>query len=73
MTAIAQKTAAGKNPLEPICVLVEGSTYHKSKTLSAKINRYVDIYTNKHYRHYIDIFGIENAALVGAAIAGLSP
>ena len=71
LAAIMQKTGKGKNPLKPVCITAEGTTFYKSKLFRDKLNYYVRTYLNDELNIYCEFVKAENATLIGTAIAGL--
>ncbi len=71
IAAITKKIQVTQNHLKPLCVIMEGSTYHKSKLIPNRIGYYVKKYMNDEMQVYADLIGTEYATLKGAAIAGI--
>lgn len=71
LAAIMRKRQIGQNPCKPVCICVDGSTFQKSKTIQAHLAYFVRKYINEEFGLYCDIISVENATLVGTAIAGL--
>lgn len=64
------KSGKGHNPLHPVCINVDGSTYHKLYGFRAKSEAYLaDILQARHL--YCEIIEVDNAPIIGSAIAGL--
>ncbi len=70
--AILEQLGAGKNPLAPVAITVDGSTYFKSPLLKSKVEYYVMDYLEKELGLYIELIPSDNSNLVGAAIAALT-
>lgn len=66
------KSGKGKDPSKPVCITAEGTTYYKLKTLKSKVEYYIKDYLINKKNRYVEIINIENATLIGAAIAGLT-
>jgi hexokinase len=65
------KTGEGGNPCFPVCITAEGSVYHGLKFLKARVECYLAEYLrHKRCLHY-EIVHLDNAPLIGAAVAGL--
>ncbi len=62
----------GKNPCYPVCITAEGSTFYGLKTLKEKVEYYLKSYLVERQEHYYEFVNVENATLIGAAIAGLT-
>jgi len=71
LTAVMEKTGAGRNPLAPVCITADGSTFYKSKLFRNKLDHYIKVYTNEEKGIYCEFVKVENGTLVGTAIAGL--
>lgn len=68
--AVLKKTGAGKNPCQPVCLTVDGSTFYGSPVFQNKFDYYIKSYLeNKDL--YIRRIKVENGTLIGAAMAGL--
>jgi hexokinase len=73
MAAAVLKTGAGRDPLHPVCVTVDGSTYYRTLTASFKSR------VEEHLRRILggrgiayDLIHVDEAPVIGAAVAGLS-
>lgn len=71
LAAVARKTGAGQNPLRPVCIAAEGTTFFKSVLLHKKLVYYMQRYAEKKLGIYYDFVHAENATITGTAIAGL--
>lgn len=72
LSAAAIKSGKGTNPVRPICVLAEGTTFYQMKTLRTRIQYYLKKYLEDQRGVYVETVSIDNATLLGAAIAGLT-
>ena len=72
ITAILQQTDSGKNPLFPVCVTADGTTFYKSKLLREKLGFYQRTYTRDRYGRHFEFVRAENAVLTGTAISALT-
>jgi hexokinase len=72
VSAAAIKSGKGTNPIRPICVLAEGTTFYQMKTLRTRIQYYLKRHLEDHHGVYVEIVSIDHATLLGAAIAGLT-
>lgn len=66
------KSGQGLSPDAPVCVMAEGTTFYHLKSLKAKTEYYLYDYLVKKRHRYYEFATIENATLIGAAIAGLT-
>jgi len=71
LTAVVLKTGKGTNPLVPICITADGSTFYKSKLFRGKLDYYIRTFTNDDKKVYCEFVKVDNGTLIGTAIAGL--
>ena len=71
LTAVIEKTGKGKDPLKPVCITADGSTFYKSKLFRGKLDYYIKTYTNDKKGIYCEFVKVDNGTLTGTAIAGL--
>ena len=69
LTAIMRFTDAGRDPLLPVCVAIEGTTFAKNEIFRQKILSYLISYTQKVRGYHCRVFSTEDANMVGSAIA----
>lgn len=67
---ILEKTGRGKNPCEPVCLTIDGSTFYGSPVFQNKFDYYIKTYL-EHKGFYIRRKKVENGTLIGAAMAAL--
>ncbi len=72
LSSVAIKSRAGTDPCLAICIVAEGTTFYQLKTLKTRVQYYLKSYLENQKGIYTDIVGVENAAIIGAAIAGLT-
>lgn len=72
LSSVAIKSDAGTDPSQPMCIVAEGTTFHHLKGLKTRVEYYLTEYLEKKRGIYTDIVSVENAAIIGAAIAGLT-
>ena len=72
LSSMAIKSDTGTDPSLPICIVAEGTTFYHLKGLKARVEYYLMEYLEKKRGIYTDIVSVENAAIIGAAIAGLT-
>ncbi len=72
LSAVVLKTEKGKNPHHPICITAEGSTFYGLKFLKERIGFYLKEYLVDKKERFYEFVNVENATLIGAAIAGLT-
>ena len=71
LTVAVTKTGKGQDPLFPVLIAADGSTFYKSKLFRGKLDTYLVKYLNGERGLYCEFVKAENANLVGSAIAGL--
>lgn len=72
ISAAVIKSGKGENPCYPVCVTAEGSAFYGLHGLKSKVEYYLkDFLVEKHERNY-EMINVENATLIGAAIAVLT-
>jgi len=72
LSSTVLKTDKGKNPCMPICITAEGTTFYELKYLKAKVEYYLKSFLEEKHNRFVEIVSVENATLIGAAIAGLT-
>jgi hexokinase len=65
------KSGGGKNILHPVGITVDGSTFYKIKGFQALVEYYLKSLLTKRGIYY-ELLHVENAPLLGAAVAGLT-
>lgn len=70
-SAILQ-SGQGADPTRPVCIVAEGTTFYKMKSLKSRVEFYLKEYLENKKVIFTEIVQVENASLVGAAIAGLT-
>jgi hexokinase len=60
------------DPRTPVCISAEGSTFFKLKGLKARVECGLRRMLTEEHNRYFEFVSIENAPLIGAAIAGLT-
>lgn len=72
LSSVSLKSGKGQNPCRPVCIVAEGTTFYRLKSLRRKTEYYLKQFLVEKKRVYYEIVTIENATLIGAAIAGLT-
>jgi hexokinase len=72
LSAMAIGSGKGMTPTKPICIVAEGTTFYQMKTLKLRVEFYLKQYLENKHGIYTEIISVENATLIGAAIAGLT-
>ncbi len=65
------KTGRGRDPLHPVCVTVDGSTFYRTRGLRSLVEEHLRTILGPRGIHY-DILKVDDAPLIGAAVAGLT-
>jgi hexokinase len=72
LSSVAIKSGKGTNPSRPLCIVAEGTTFYHLKSLKERTEEYLKQYLEDRKHIYCEITGVEDATLIGAAIAGLT-
>ncbi len=70
ISAAVLKCGGGTNPLYPVCINVDGSTYHKTNGFELMVEGHLRTLLLEKGIYYQTI-QVDNAPVIGAAIAGL--
>ncbi len=69
--AIMKQANLGKDPLKPVCISAEGTTFYKCKLLHEKLVYYMVEYVERKMGIYFEFVKAENATISGTSIAAL--
>jgi len=72
LSSAAIKSDRGKDPAHPVCIVAEGTTFYHLRYLKQRVEYYLKDYLENRKGIYYEIMNVENATLIGAAIAGLT-
>ena len=72
LSSVAVKSGKGTNPCNPLCIVAEGTTFYHLKSLKPRVEYYLKQYLEDRKHIYCEIVSVDNATLIGAAIAGLT-
>jgi hexokinase len=72
LSSMVLKSGRGENPCSPVCIVAEGTTFYELKSLKTRVEYYLKEYLENSRQRYYEIVRVENATLIGAAIAGLT-
>lgn len=72
LSSAAIKCGKGQDPCRPVCIVAEGTTFYHLKSLRQKVEYYLKQYLVDQKGVHYEIVSVENATLIGAAIAGLT-
>jgi hexokinase len=72
LSSAALKSGKGRDPNRPVCIVAEGTTFYKLHNLKPQVEHYLTQYLKEQKGIHYEIIAVENATLIGAAIAGLT-
>ncbi len=72
LSAASIKSGRGLSPLKPILIVIEGTTYHCMRNLKQNTEYYLKKYLTDTRSVYFETSRVDNATLIGAAVAGLT-
>jgi hexokinase len=72
LSSATLKSGKGRNPCRPVCIVAEGTVFYQLKTVKQRVEFYLKQYLEEQKNTYYEIVNVENATLIGAAIAGLT-
>ncbi len=72
LSSAAIKCDKGRDPTRPVCIVAEGTTFYHLTSLRQKVEYYLKQYLVDGQGVHYQIATVENATLIGAAIAGLT-
>ena len=71
LAAVVLKTGKGDDPTLPVCIAADGTTYYKTRGLKFRTEFYLKKYLENTKNRYVDFCHLDDAPLIGAAVAGL--
>ncbi|MGB2866065.1 MAG: hypothetical protein WBC05_22215 [Sedimentisphaerales bacterium] len=72
LSSVVIETNKGSDPCEPVCITAEGTTFYELKSLKEKIESYMRSFLQNKHGRFFEFVRVEDATLIGAAIAGLT-
>ena len=72
LSSAVLKSGKGQDPNRPVCIVAEGTTFYKLHNLKSQVEFYLTKYLQEQKGRFYEIISVENATLIGAAIAGLT-
>lgn len=72
LSAVVKKSGAGQDPCKPVLITADGTMFNKTKMFRSKLEHYVKEFMNSELGLYAEFIEVENATLLGTAIAGLT-
>jgi hexokinase len=71
IAAAVLKSGAGRSPVRPVCVNIDGSTYYKTRGLQPQAERHLRDILGGRGVHFKPV-RVPDSPLIGAAVAGLT-
>ena len=71
LVACSMQSGEGKNASSPICILCNGTTFHKTYKIRARVMGYLEELLTVQRSLYCEIVWQDNDITLGTAIAGL--
>ena len=72
LSSAVLKSGKGTMPGKPVCIVAEGTTFFRLKDFQSKVEAFLTNYLVSQKGRFYEIISVENATLIGAAIAGLT-
>jgi len=72
LSSVVLETDKGHDPCVPVCITAEGTTFYELKSLRERIESYIRCFLQGRHDRFVDFVHVEDATLIGAAIAGLT-
>jgi len=72
LSSVVLETDKGLDPCEPVCITAEGTTFYELKSLKGRIEGYMRSFLQDKHGRFVEFVHVEDATLIGAAIAGLT-
>jgi len=72
LSSVVLKEGCGKNPCRPVCIMADGSVFHYLITFKERVNCFMRRFLVEKNQRFYEFTHIDNASLIGAAIAGLT-
>ncbi len=71
LSAAVIKSGGGKDASRPVCINADGTTFLKTHNLKKYTQEYLDHFLVRQHNRFYEIIHVDNAPVLGAAIAGL--
>ena len=71
VAAAVVKSGHGQSPLQPVCLTIDGTTFYAYYRFRFQVEKHLEEYLGPRGYHF-EIVRVEEAPLIGAAIAGLT-
>ena len=71
LSAAVLLSEEGTNPRRPVLINADGTTFYKTENLEFYTHYYLDSFLKRKKRRYVKMVHLDNAPILGAAIAPL--
>ena len=71
LCAAAIQSGEGESPLRPVCIVANGTTFHKTRGLRSRVEAYLRRFLTDGRGVHFEVVSVENDIAVGTAVAGL--
>ncbi|ULQ60069.1 hexokinase [Brucepastera parasyntrophica] len=71
IAAVVIKSRKGTNPVKPVCIFCEGTTFLKTHNLRERVIGYLNTVLTEERGIWFEIVSIDHAVTLGSAVAGL--
>lgn len=71
LVANVVKSGEGKDPTKPVCIVCDGTTFHKTYKIAARVEGYLEEILTKQRGLSWETVAVDNDITLGAAIGGL--
>ena len=72
LSSVVLETDKGHDPCAPVCITAEGTTFYELKSLRDRVQAYMRSFLQDRHDRFVEFVHVEDATLIGAAIAGLT-
>ncbi len=72
ISSVVLWTEYGKNPLRPVCICADGSTFYRLKGYKSRTEFYLKSYLEESRGRWVELVTVTDAPQVGAVVAGLT-
>lgn len=72
LAALVLRNPGGESPLHPVCMNVDGTTFYAYYRFQCRVQKYLDKWLTRQKGRYYEIIRVDDAPLLGAAMAALT-
>jgi hexokinase len=72
LSSVVLETDKGCDPCEPVCITAEGTTFYELKSLRERVQAHMRSFLQDKHGRFVEFVRVDDATLIGAAIAGLT-